>query len=228
VPGVSSTPASDASGSADVLLLRHAHTSWSHWGRRQGWADLPLTAEGRRAARRWASSIDVEFAAVVASDLQRAQQTAQIIARELRARGVVTLVGLREQNQGAWTGLTKDQIKRRWPDRLRERPRRPVGGEPPELVLERVLATLGSVAAAHRGRSVLAIAHSDVIRTLELSLGVDAPPVPHLEGRWLRIMAAPGRDVEQGVRSVDPGELTAGRLHSEQDAGALVLSGREG
>lgn len=209
--GDSSPAARDpAKGCTEVLLLRHAPTSWNDQHRRQGWADQPLTPEGRRAARTWARRPDAEFAAVVGSDLQRARETAQIIAAELGLGDVVELGGLREQDQGAWTGLTKDQIKRRWPDQLRERPRRPTGGEPPEVMLTRVLAALRRVAAAHEGRRVLAITHSDAIRALEHTLGADSPPVPHLEGRWLRV-AAPGPDGEPDIGSVRAGELTAGR-----------------
>jgi uncharacterized phosphatase len=209
----------------DVLLLRHAAASWNGDGRRLGWADQSLTADGRRAAQMWASRPDGEFGAVVASDLQRATETAQIIATELGLGDVEELVGLREQNQGAWTGLTKEQINRRWPDRLRERPRRPVGGELPEVVLRRALVTLGRLAAAHQGRCVLAITHCEVIRTLERGIGVDAPPVPHLEGRWLHI-AAPAPDGEQGVGSVRPGKLTTARRRLVGGANADLATAR--
>jgi probable phosphoglycerate mutase len=126
---------------------------------------------------------------VVSSDLQRSRETAQIIAASLALHDVETMPGLREQHQGAWTGLTKEQIKCRWPERLRERPRRPVDGESGEAVLGRVLATLGQIATAHRGRCVLIVTHSGVIQTLERAARVDAPPVPYLEGRWFRVLA---------------------------------------
>jgi broad specificity phosphatase PhoE len=208
-------------------MLRHAPTSWNDLGRRQGRADHPLTPDGRRAAQTWAGRQDVEFAAVVASDLQRAHETAHIIAVALGLGDVVGLVGLREQDQGAWTGLTKEQIRRRWPDLMRERPRRPVDGEAPEDVLVRVLASLGGIAAAYEGRCVLAISHSEVIRTLEHAIGVDAPPVPQLEGRWLRVAATHGPDRDHGVGSVRAGELTAGRRRLRGDASVdLVIAER--
>jgi broad specificity phosphatase PhoE len=203
--------AENGSASVDVLLLRHAPTGWSTQHRRQGWDDQQLTFDGRRAARTWPGRRDVKFAAVVASDLARARETAQIIAAELGLGDVAELAGLREQDQGAWTGLTKEQIKRQWPDRLRERPRRPVGGEPPEAVLERVLASLNRMAAVCGCRRVLVVTHSGVIRILEWAIEVEAPPVPHLEGRWLRVTAAVVRRGEPAIRSVDAGELTAGR-----------------
>jgi broad specificity phosphatase PhoE len=119
--------------------------------------------------------------------------------------------GLREQHQGAWTGLTKEQIKLRWPERHRERPRRPVDGEPAETVLERVLAALGQIATLHEGGCVLIVTHSGVIQTLERAAGVDAPPVPYLEGRWFRLLSPPEESGSLSVDSLLAGELTDGR-----------------
>jgi probable phosphoglycerate mutase len=147
----------------------------------------------------------------VSSDLQRACETAQIIASSLALDGVQAVPGLREQHQGAWTGLTKEQIKRRWPERLRERPRRPVDGESADAVLRRVLAALGQIAAHHQGGCVLIVTHSGVIRTLERAVGADAPPVPHLEGRWFRVLSRADPSTSPAADSVLAGELTAQR-----------------
>jgi probable phosphoglycerate mutase len=195
----------------EVLLLRHAPTRWNEDQRRQGWADQPLTDAARRAARAWADHVPASFSSVVCSDLRRSRETAQIIATSLALDDVEAMPGLREQHQGAWTGLTKEQIKRRWPERLRERPRRPVDGESGESVLGRVLATLAQIAAAHRGRCLLIVTHSGVIHALERAAGVDAPPVPYLEGRWFRLLAAGEPEGVSSAGLLVAGELTAGR-----------------
>jgi broad specificity phosphatase PhoE len=148
---------------------------------------------------------------VVSSDLQRAHETAQIIASSLALDDVEVMPGLREQDQGAWTGLTKEEIKRRWPERLRERPRRPVDGESGESVLARVLEAMGQIACARQGRRVLIVTHSGVIRTLERAVGADVPPVPHLEGRWFQLLSPADKDASPAGSSVLAGELTAGR-----------------
>jgi probable phosphoglycerate mutase len=194
-----------------VLLLRHAPTSWNDEQRRQGWADQPLTDAARRAARAWADRVPASFSAVVSSDLQRAHETAQIIASSLALDDVEAMPGLREQHQGAWTGLTKEQIKSRWPERLRERPRRPVDGESGESVLNRVLDAMGQIAAASQGRRVLIVTHSGVIRALERAVGADAPPVPHLEGRWFRLLWPADHDASPAASSMLAGKLTPGR-----------------
>ncbi len=219
-------PAEYGAGAAtQVLLLRHAATRWNDQQRRLGWVDHPLTPAGGRAAEAWTGGSEVDFTAVVASDLKRARETAAILAAAVGCSHIVELAGLREQDQGAWTGLTKEQIKRRWPERLREIPRRPVDGEPPEVVLARALAALRQVAATQEGRRVLAITHSGLIRTLERAIGASAPPVPHLEGRWVAVVAPSGAGSEPLVRA---GELTAGRrgLTDSRGAALLIAGGR--
>jgi probable phosphoglycerate mutase len=207
-------------------MLRHATTRWNTQGRRLGWADQPLTSAGRRAARTWALGRTDEFAAVVASDLGRARETGQILADTLGLGDITAFARLREQDQGAWTGLTKAQIKCRWPGRLRERPRRPVGGEPPEAVLARALGALEQIAAEHEGRRVLAVTHNGLIHALERALGVAAPPVVHLEGRWLSLGVPPRGGGEWGIRSVRAGELTAGRRALVSGASEAFVVGR--
>lgn len=196
---------------ASVLVLRHAPTGWNDQRRRQGWADQPLTDAARRAVRAWADRAPAAFSRVVSSDLERARETARIIASSLALDDVEVMPGLREQHQGAWTGLTKEQIKHRWPERHRERPRRPVNGESAEALLKRVLAALGQVATAHEGRCVLIVTHNGVIHAMERAAGVDAPPVPYLQGRWFRLLSPTEQDGSLPVGSLLAGELTDGR-----------------
>ena len=216
-------------GATEVLLLRHAATSWNDQQRRLGWADHPLTAAGRAAAQAWGRESRLQFAAVVASDLRRARETANVIAAGGGLDRPVELAGLREQDQGVWTGMTKAEIKARWPERFHERPRRPVGGEAPEVVLARVLATLAEVAKAHPGRRVLAITHSQVIRILERALGAPASPVPHLAGRWVTVIAPTDRGGDPSPPAIHPGAPTAGRRPVSTDRpglGPIAVSGR--
>lgn len=199
------------SATVEMLLLRHAPSSWNEQRRRQGWSDQPLTLAGLDAARRYAERAPAGLAAVVCSDLRRASGTATAIAGVLGLAPVHEEAALREQSQGAWTGLTREEIKLRWPARFAERPRRPVGGEPSDVFLDRVLVGLRRVAALHTGRRILVVTHSGVIRTLELALGVEAPAVPHLEGRWFTATgkAAPEATMDAGWLRV--GAMTTGR-----------------
>src|SRR3546814_1711635 len=101
-----------------VLLVRHGQSEWNATGRWQGQADPPLTDLGRAQAHHAARSLGV-VDAIVASDLQRAADTALIISGELGVGPVVLDEGLRERDAGEWSGLTRAEIERDWPGYLR-------------------------------------------------------------------------------------------------------------
>src|SRR5688572_19392365 len=88
-----------------LLLLRHGQSTWNADGRWQGQADPPLSPLGeeqaRDAARRLAPG---QFSRVLASDLRRARQTAEILADALRLPVEVD-PDLREIDVGDWQGL---------------------------------------------------------------------------------------------------------------------------
>src|SRR3546814_3323938 len=100
-----------------VLLVRHGQSEWNATGRWQGQADPPLTDLGRAQAHHAARSLGV-VDAIVASDLQRAADTALIISGELGVGPVVLDEGLRERDAGEWSGLTRAEIERDWPGYL--------------------------------------------------------------------------------------------------------------
>jgi probable phosphoglycerate mutase len=193
-----------------LLLLRHAPSSWNDAQRRQGWADPPLTKAAAAAARQWSVSRPPCLRAAASSDLRRARETARLIAEHAHWPDVAQYRALREQDQGAWTGLTKAQIKQRWPGAMRERPRRPLGGETADAVLDRVLPALSQIGWDNRGACTLVVTHSEVIRIVERALGSGAAVVPHLEGRWLRVDLR--ASVAGSIGALAAGELTPGRL----------------
>jgi broad specificity phosphatase PhoE len=119
--------------------------------------------------------------------LARAAETASIIAAALALSEAQPLRSLREQHQGAWTGLTRSEVKKRWPDRYRERPRQPVGGETTADVLHRTWASLVFLHREYPGRCLLVVTHTGVIREVERWLGCRASPIPYLQGRWVEL-----------------------------------------
>ena len=100
-----------------VLLIRHGQSEWNADGRWQGQADPPLTDLGRHQALHAARNLGT-VDAIVASDLQRASETALIIADALGVGPVVLEPGLRERDAGEWSGLTRAEIERDWPGYL--------------------------------------------------------------------------------------------------------------
>src|SRR5881275_129291 len=102
-----------------LLLARHGETDWNREGRWQGWADPPLNETGRDQARQLAELLrSTPFDAVYSSDLQRAHETALIVA-EPHTVPVLVDRGLREIDIGSWSGLTRSQIDERFPDGVR-------------------------------------------------------------------------------------------------------------
>ena len=167
---------------ARILLVRHGQSEWNADGRWQGQADPPLSDLGEQQAVAAARAIGM-VDAIYASDLARARHTAELVADQLGA-DVALDRRLRERDAGDWEGRTRVEIDDGWPGYL-ETGRRPAGYEADGSVLERVLAALDAIAAAHDG-DVLVVTHGGVVRVLERHLGGDAEGlVPNLGGRWL-------------------------------------------
>ena len=206
-----------------LLLLRHAPSSWNDAQRRQGWADPPLTKAAAAAVRQWSLSLPPCLRAAASSDLRRALQTARLIAEHAHWPDVAQYRALREQDQGAWTGLTKAQIKRRWPGAMQERPRRPRGGETADAVLDRVVPALSQVGWDNRGACTLVVTHGEVIRIVERALGSDVAAVPHLEGRWLRVDLR--ASVAGSIAAFALREPTSGRLAGIAETSWTVKAG---
>jgi broad specificity phosphatase PhoE len=111
-----------------LLLIRHAQSMANAEGRIQGQFDSPLSAQGRQQARSLAQRLRREewpIAAIYASDLSRAAETARILGSELELP--VTLdPRLREYDAGVLNGLTWAEVEARHPDLWQEFQR---GGE---------------------------------------------------------------------------------------------------
>jgi hypothetical protein len=70
---------------------------------------------------------------------------------------------------------------------------------------------------------VLIVTHSGVIQTLERAAEVDVPPVPHLEGRWFRVLEPAEPNGSASASSLVAGKLTAGRRRLAEGSAAERL-----
>jgi probable phosphoglycerate mutase len=202
----------------EVLLMRHGQSEWNAIGRWQGQADSPLTDVGRAQARAVARSLP-PIDAIFASDLSRARESAEIVARELGLGSVVVDPDLRERDAGEWSGLTRDEIHERYPgylpdDRHRAfapdggKPKRPPGWESDGSLFARGSRALDAIAARVGTGRALAVTHGGLIYAVEGRLGEPFGRLANGEARWI---------------SVDAGELRLGdRVLLANDDGTPV------
>jgi probable phosphoglycerate mutase len=155
-----------------VLAIRHGETAWNVDTRIQGQLDIPLNDNGHWQAQRLATAVaDEGVSAIYASDLLRAHQTAQAIAK-VTGLAVSADTALRERAFGAFEGHTYKEIEARWPDQSeRWRKRDPdfspgVSGESLRVFFERCVTVATRLAAAHPGETIALVAHGGVMDCL--------------------------------------------------------------
>ena len=136
--------------STTLAIIRHGQTEENVRGLLQGHMPGHLTAEGIAAAEALARRLATEhFDILLCSDLARAQQTAQIIARHT---GLVPQPSplYRERDQGPWTGRPAAEV--------RGLPL-PEGMETQAQLYDRARRVLDTIARTFPGRRVLLVTH---------------------------------------------------------------------
>ena len=183
-----------------LLLVRHGESEWNAAGRWQGQADPPLSDLGRRQAVAAAGVVGA-VDAVFASPLQRALETATLIAEAIGCGPVAVHDDLMERDAGEWSGLTRAEIDERYPGYLDPppadehtsfgpaavvmTPRRPPGWEADDVLLARALRALADLEAAAPAGDVLVVTHGGLIYTVERHLGAPFARLANLDGRWV-------------------------------------------
>ena len=151
-----------------ILLVRHGETDWNRDNRFQGHADTTLNDAGRAQVADLAHALRSErFSAVYSSPLERAAETARIIASELGLE-VRLDEALMEVDVGSWSGLTRSEIETRYADgyaRWRAYGHGWDDGETYEELGLRVVAGLQRIAGSHPDQQVLAVTHGGPIRS---------------------------------------------------------------
>lgn len=160
----------DALKPTTLVLVRHGVTATTGKVLPGRAAGLHLSEEGRRQAEATAARIKSlpKVAAIYASPLERAQETAEPIAtaRKLKLR---TEPGLLECEFGDWTGkrLAALAKKQEWAI-VQNRPSsfRFPDGESLREMQGRMVETLDQIARRHAGRIVVAVSHADPIKAV--------------------------------------------------------------
>ena len=199
-----------------LLLVRHGQTPTTGRklpGRATG---LHLADTGRAQADAAAARIAKlpKVAAVYASALERARETAAPIAR---ARHLVVRVdaGLGDLDVGEWTGASLRRLSRKpeW-QAVQRHPSgfRFPGGESFTEMQTRITSTLGRLVDRHAGGTVVAVSHADPIKAaVAHAMGV---PLDLFQ----RIVIAPGSITAIAFRGPAPMILTVNSVD-----GALPL-----
>ena len=163
-----------------LYLVRHGETTYNADGRVQGHQDPPLTDIGIRQAEAIAERLARErFTAVYSSDLQRASETAKLIAAP-HGLAVRETPLLRESRLGVVEGLTRREIEERYPTadhewRANPLTMRPPGAETIEQVIERCRTFLQQILSDHEDSGlILIVAHGGSARGLVIA-ALDLP-----------------------------------------------------
>jgi probable phosphoglycerate mutase len=165
-----------------IFLARHGETEWNRIGRWQGKTDIPLSEVGRAQASALADRLRGRtITEVYTSDLSRARETAEIVARALGVPRLSIDPRLRERGFGCFEGLTREECGERhaeaWALYLADRQNTPSDAEPHEQVVARVVAALTAIAgSAARAGHVLVVSHGAAIRSFIHAITGAAPP----------------------------------------------------
>ena len=161
----------------NLILIRHGQSEWNALNQFTGWKDPDLTAKGIEEAHnagKIISSLKINFDLVFTSALIRAQNTAEIILKEInQPLSTIKNQALNERNYGDLAGLNKDDARKRWGDEQVHIWRRsydvpPPGGESLKDTGERVLPFFMKeiLPQVCKGKNVLVAAHGNSLRSL--------------------------------------------------------------
>jgi broad specificity phosphatase PhoE len=164
-----------------IYLVRHGEAEGNAKGILMGHMDLPLTEKGKSQAWGVGEKLkDVHFDAIYSSDLMRAKQTAEIIAKE-RDLIIQTSKLIRERTYGIHEGKPREKYLKDtqafWEklNELSEEERLkveyPDGMESNASIMSRAITFLREVAVANPGKTVLVVAHGGIMANFLIEIG---------------------------------------------------------
>lgn len=102
-----------------IILVRHGEATHHTQRLTGGWTDSELTEKGRAQIKAAGDKLALDFAGrrvplrILASDLQRAAESARILADCLQYQGEIEYCSfLREKNNGMAAGMTEEEAKK--------------------------------------------------------------------------------------------------------------------
>ena len=158
-----------------IYLVRHGQTVFNTQGRIQGQQDSPLTETGIATTQKTALALkDKGITTIVSSCLGRAQQTSQILAKNLGAK-IVLDERLNEIRLTPWEGRRKqDLIKENNQEYISyiTKPHQYTSTQCEEFghLMQRTYACLCDVVERYKGETLLLVSHEIALRTLLLAI----------------------------------------------------------
>lgn len=162
-----------------VYVIRHGETVNGEEKRYKGTIDVPLSENGIAQMEMTAEYLEkivmkkmqgTGLAAVYTSDLSRARQSADILAKQFNLKPVVH-ASFRERHFGRWEGMSFDEITEHYPVEFQAWKKNPllsspVDGESTDEVKRRVIPAVDEIAQAYRNEDIAIVAHGGVNRVI--------------------------------------------------------------
>ncbi|WVZ92479.1 hypothetical protein U9M48_038541 [Paspalum notatum var. saurae] len=170
----SSAEGKDGGEFTEVVIVRHGETSWNASRIIQGHLDAELNDIGRQQAVAVAHRLSKEAkpVAIYSSDLKRAAETAQTIARICNLPNVVFDPALRERHIGDLQGMKLQDAATERPEAYKafvshkRNQQIPGGGESLDQLSERCVSCLYKIVEKHKGERIILVSHGGTIREL--------------------------------------------------------------
>ena len=156
---------------AKIFLVRHGQTHWNLSFRYQGHADIDLTEKGLLQAEALSVALKQQkIAAVYTSDLKRAINTGQIIAKPHDLSPQI-LPAFKEISFGLWEGMTYNEINKKWPGCFQKFTMDAEAicipdGESFFDVQQRTMPALRNLINKHKNEDIVIVSHGAAIRTI--------------------------------------------------------------
>ncbi|XP_068641445.1 phosphoglycerate mutase-like protein 4 isoform X2 [Aristolochia californica] len=167
----------------EVIVVRHGETTWNACGKIQGHLDIELNDIGRHQAAAVGDRLSKEYSvsAIYSSDLKRAYETAQIIAKSCALPEVKKDARLRERHLGDLQGVVFREASKLKTKAYQAfvSPKTdqevPGGGESLDQLYDRATSGLEEIAAKHKGEQIVVVTHGGALRALCKRAGRSAP-----------------------------------------------------
>lgn len=148
-----------------VCLVRHGETDWNATGKLQGREDIPLNSRGERQAMIVGNFLQKsQFAAIYASPLLRAKETAMIVNHYVGHLPLFVSDAFIEKDYGKASGMTVNERDAHFPDG------RIPGMEAFDHIQKRVMTGLRMIRDEFPNQSVLLVAHGGLINVILATL----------------------------------------------------------